>query len=188
MTTSFKPPATMSGPGYFRLRMVDLPGGRRCRWQASCPLPARDADDTTAQGMAGRAVDRVDSLLGQEIDRAGLQRIQRRTRTIPGQRRQHQDIRRFGPHDLAHGRNAIHLRHCDIHGDQVGLQNPRHRDSFASVTGLTGHQNLAVPFELFSDPFTEECRVVDDQYADPILHLLSTTASTQCRPPPNRRQ
>ena len=59
---------------------------------------------------------------GDEVDRAQPQGLQRRLRAFRGQRRDHHH--RAGPldHDAVEAGQAVHLRHVDVEGDDVGLE------------------------------------------------------------------
>ena len=66
-------------------------------------------------------VGHTDLRLGDEIDRAELERAQGDVGAALGQRRHHHDRRRAQPHQLAQEIDAVHARHFDVERDHVGV-------------------------------------------------------------------
>ena len=52
--------------------------------------------------------------------------------------------RGFVRHDFGGGLQAVHQRHVDVHGDDVGLQRFRQAHGFASVLGVADDVKIIV--------------------------------------------
>jgi hypothetical protein len=133
-------------------------------------LRARRGDQLAAQLVADlRQVDRhLARRLGDEVDRAGGERVERLARALGGMRREHHDRRRLGRHDVANGLRAVHPRHVEVHRHDVGRQPLDLGERGRAVLGLA--DDVERPGgERLADRGAHEQRVVDDQHADTFL-------------------
>ena len=75
--------------------------------------------------LAHAALD-IELGLGDEVDRAELERAQRDLRARVGQRRDHDDRHRPQAHELFEKAQAVHLRHLDVERNDVGIERADH--------------------------------------------------------------
>ncbi len=73
-------------------------------------------------GQGRHLVDDVVRRLGDEIDRADLKRLERHLGADLGERGDHHDRHRAQRHDLAQEGHAVHERHLDVEGDDIGMK------------------------------------------------------------------
>src|SRR5262249_8715220 len=136
-------------------------------------LPARaDGDFFVIQHVADDFVERVwlDWFLD-EVPRAFLQR--RENVVLVADRRNHNDAR-FGMllDDALDRFDAFHLRHGDVHEDNVRLDASVLRDSCAAVSCFAS-ERAAERLHHFGEAFSREDRVVYDEIADGLVVLSS---------------
>ena len=110
-------PAPAARPRARRRRPAAAAAGRR-----SCALAAMRILSVMSSASWLQAVGHADLRLGDEVDRAELQRAQRHVGAALGQRGDHHDRHRPQPHQLAEEVDAVHARHLDVERDHVGVQ------------------------------------------------------------------
>src|SRR5579884_341789 len=85
--------------------------------------------------------------------------------------------------DLTGRLDAVHLRHADVHQDDVRIERSRSGDSGGAVGGLARDLDVGLRVEHHRQPFAQQVLVVDEQRAD---HRASSRGSraTTLNPPP----
>jgi hypothetical protein len=107
--------------------------------------------------------------LDQELARAGEHRPAEVVRFALD--RHHHDRRgRDLGRQLLRGRDAVHVRHVDVHQDDVGPQLARHRDGFRAGRGRSHHLDVALEAEELGQVVAGLRDVVHDEDADLVGH------------------
>src|SRR5688500_1614071 len=118
-------------------------------------------------GSAEDALDRLEHAGGLEgldhdILGAGLDRLDAK-RLLP-HRAAHENLGvRIVPADLAHGVDAAHVRHHDVHGDQVGPERAVLLDGLGAGFGFANHLEARLREDV-ADHGAHEDRVIADEY------------------------
>ena len=69
--------------------------------------------------------------------------------------------------DPADGRDAVHVRHQQVHQDDVGLEAAGHGHALRAVGGLTDDLDVVLEFEEHPQAHPDDGMVVDDEDPDP---------------------
>ena len=72
---------------------------------------------------------------------------------------------RVGGHDLRRSLQTVHVRHVDVHRDDIGPERFSQRDGFAAVLGMTSNLELRVAVENRFKDFAHEGRIIHDEHA-----------------------
>jgi len=115
--------------------------------------------------------------LGVLQDVAGRAGLERRGDLLLLDEARHRDdlgLRSFGL-DPADRGDAVHVRHQEIHQDDVGLEATGHRHALAAVGGLADNLDVVLEVEEDAQAHPDDRVVVDDEDADPgvLPHLTS---------------
>jgi hypothetical protein len=90
----------------------------------------------------------------------------------------HRDDLRLGPLGLdpADRGDAVHVRHQQVHQDDVGLEPAGHGDALAAIGGLADDLDVVLQVEEHAEAHPDDRVVVDDQDADAgaVLHGASS--------------
>jgi hypothetical protein len=134
------------------------------------------ADDLADQLLAHRREIGGDLAvgLGDEIDRARCQRLERLLGAGHGVRREHHHGDAVLPDDRAHRLGAVHLRHVVVHRDHVGLERRRLAHRVDAVARLTDHVDPRIPRERAGHGGAHERAVVDDEDPDALRQGFET--------------
>jgi hypothetical protein len=106
------------------------PARRRARPRAA---PAAAFTASQMRIRIHQVIGHADLRLQDDVDRAGLQGLEQGLRPRLGQRRTHHHRHRVLGHQLAQEGDAVHARHLDVQGDDVG-------DLLANALG--GHERV----------------------------------------------
>ena len=164
--------ARHGGPGRGRQHGVSRQLGsgiQRSRRRSPCAQPgARRSLDHIADAIRalGQMVRRPDARLQYDVDRAGLQRLHQGLGSGLGQGRAHDHRDRPLGHQLAQEGDAVHARHLDVQGDDVGHVLG---DATRGDEGVGGHAHdldAGVGGQDVDQSLAHTGRVVDDQNAD----------------------
>ena len=112
-------------------------------WSAAGRPAAARTLATSCGASSSMRSETAPSGFGDEIDRAQAQRLQRRSRAVRGQRRDHHH--RAGPldHDAVEAGQAVHLRHVDVERDDVGREA---RQLVQRLQPVAGEPHLEIGF------------------------------------------
>src|SRR6185312_1232817 len=102
-------------------------------------------------------------------------------RGLVRERRDHQDAhRRLQLHQLGDAFNAIHLRHCQIHGDHIRVVLPEQLQCLQAIAGSPHELDLIELLRAFDAP-AHDVRVIDDHELQGSGHVgsLSFTGALQ---------
>ena len=115
----------------------------------------------------GRQGDRqILQRLGHEIHRAQFQRPEGDVGALAGQGRHHHHRHRPETHQLFQELDAVHPRHLDVEGQNVGRE---HLDLVAGddrVDGGADHFEFGVGRENVGQQLADDRRIIDDQHPD----------------------
>ncbi len=141
------------------------PGRGRRRRRA--PGAGARGDPDLLDELAAEVAERVGAgRLGQNIDRAETQRLQREVRAVLGQRTHHDHRHRMALHDQPQERQAIHLRHFEVQGQHIGLERG---DLFLRKVGIrrSPHDfDIGIGAQGLAGQASDDDRVIDDEHAD----------------------
>ena len=139
-----------------------------------------DAGDELLADAVHRLADAADvGRLGDVVVGAGGEGVEGRGGTALGQRAEHDDRHAavLAPTDTAADRadrlDAVHLRHLDVHGDQVGLELVQLRDGDLAVHGGAHDLDVRVLGQHVGHDLADDHRVVDDHHPDRV-HAMSS--------------
>jgi hypothetical protein len=104
--------------------------------------------------------------LAHAVDRAQLQRAQGHLGPGLGQAGDHDHRHRPQAHDLLEELDAVHVRHLDVEGDDVGVQGLDHAPGLERVAGGADHLDLGVTGQGGRDQAPHGGGVVDDEDAN----------------------
>ena len=125
--------------------------------------------------------------LGYEVDGAEFESFQRAGSAFLAFRADDDDGPRIVGHYVGGGLEAVHVRHVQVHGDDVGLERFRESDGFAAIAGAANDLKLAVSVENGFEDFAHEGRVVHDEHAEffwgSAHHDVSQPAREDVPPP-----
>ena len=129
-------------------------------------------------GEPGHAVGDVAGRLGDEIDGADLERLERDLGAGLGQRRDHHDRHRPQRHDLAQERHAVHVRHLDVERDDVGIErlDPLARDM--GIGRRADHLDLGIGRQQRRQQLPHHRGVVDDENPYRCAHVVTPHLQT----------
>ncbi len=113
-----------------------------------------------------------------KFDGAEFQRFKRAGRAFPRFRTDDHDGLGIRGHDLRGGLQTIHVRHVDVHGDDVWLERFGHGDGFTPVFGMAHNLKLVVGVENLLEDFAHEGGIVHDQDAELFVGCGCHRAST----------
>ena len=101
--------------------------------------------------------------LGDDVDRAGAQRLDRRRR--PALRQRADDDHRHRPvlHQLAQEAQAVHARHLDVERDHVRLEPQDQVARDERIGGAADHFDVRLALQRVGEQLAHDRRVVDDQ-------------------------
>jgi len=165
----------------------------RCARGAACRGGLRQAVDVGLGGDAdlvgdvvselAQAIGHADLGLGDEIDRAQLQRLERDVGTALGQRRHHHHRHGAQTHQLGEEVDAIHARHLHVQGDDVGVEVADHlaRDQGVGGRADAGHVGLAV--DDLGEHAAHQGRVVYHHHSD-LAHGVLLGQNRSMEPAP----
>src|SRR5581483_2838864 len=103
--------------------------------------------------------------LGDKLDGAEFESAQGAGGALARFRTDDNDGTRIGGHDLRGGLQAVHVRHVDVHGDDIGFKRFRQRDRFAAVLGVADDLELFVGVENGFQHLAHEGGIVHDEDA-----------------------
>jgi hypothetical protein len=102
---------------------------------------------------------------GNEFDCAELQSLESAGRAFFRFGADDDDGARIGGHDLRGSLQTVHVRHVDVHRDDIGLKRFGKCHGFAAILGVTGDLELRIGVENSLKDFAHKGRVVDDEHA-----------------------
>jgi hypothetical protein len=109
----------------------------------------------------------VDGRLGDEVDRAQLQRAERSGAAALGERRHHDDGRRPLPHDGLETGEPVLARHLDVERDDVGREQRELRPGDQAVARDAHHLDPGIAAEDLREELAHQRRVVHHEHAHP---------------------
>ena len=151
-----------SGAGVVLAAWAAVAGGARRTWARAAMrilLPMSSASGADAVGDA-------ELRLGDEVDRAELERAQRDLGAALGQRRDHHHRHRPQPHQPGQEIEAVHARHLDVERDHVGREFADHLARDQRVAGRADAFHVALAVDDFGEQAAHQRRIVDHHHAD----------------------
>ncbi len=128
-------------------------------------------------------MDRLDELLGRRVlqeepARAGAERLV--DVLVEVERREDENARPLvaAVEQAARRLEAVHVRHADVHEDDVRVELARGLDGLGPVGGLTDDLHVVLGLEDHPEPRAHEGLVVDDEHAD---HQAAASIGSRAR-------
>ena len=127
--------------------------------------PTRDLGDDLL-GIVADALRDAEPRLGDEVDRAQLQRAQRHFGAALGQRGDHHHRHRPQAHQPLEEVDAVHARHLDVERDHVGVGGTDHLARDQRVGRRADARHVGLRVDDLGQQAAHQRRVVDDQHLD----------------------